>query len=357
MAAVSSPQSCRTRSAPPSSSTAFARSRGSITKRSKTGEPEAIWRGEMNRALAAGSQTMTAAAPASSCARRERWTASSARPRARSNAATSGSSSASVPRPARATAAIGSATSFVASEKGPIAMPTGVRPGVAATSAIASKWARCRGRKAASPWSRARSRSTAEGGASKWNVSGEAGLGPDPVHQVGLLEAQVHERDGQGRAVTLGRLPHHAGQAAPIEPNRLGIGTLVEDEVGPDRRAQPGRGERAEVVGGQRRRGRRRGGHARTGALRPGPLDGLRFGAGLATGAFGRRGLLVVPEPGLRTPSPCAGFSASGARRGSSRAAGVVDRSLSQWPFAAAISPATSCPRRVEVLPVLGQQP
>ena len=63
---VSSPQSWKIRSASASRRTRTRRPLGSITSRSKIGEPALIWRGERNAVLAAGSQTSIARAPCSS---------------------------------------------------------------------------------------------------------------------------------------------------------------------------------------------------------------------------------------------------------------------------------------------------
>jgi hypothetical protein len=87
-------------------------------------------------------------------------------------------------------------------------------------------------------------------------------LGPQAVNEIGLLDAEVHERDGKGRAVPLGRLADDRGQPLAVEPHRLRVGALVEDQVGPDRRAQAGGGEREEVVRWQTARAARDG-HAR----------------------------------------------------------------------------------------------
>ena len=224
MAAVSSPQSWRTRSAPPSSSTAFARSSGSITKRSKTGEPEAICRGETNRALAAGSQTMTAAAPASTWARRERWTASSARARPRSTVATSGSSSARMPRPARATAAIGSASELRREREGADRHAEGREAGRGGDLGDRVEVRAVAGQERGPPPRRGPARGRPRRAARRSGTCRARHVGPDTAHQVGLLEPQVHQGDGQGRAVALGRLSHDAGQPRPSRRTASGSG-------------------------------------------------------------------------------------------------------------------------------------
>lgn len=77
--------------------------------------------------LAAGSQTITALAPAAICPCADRSTVASDISRQRSIMRTPSSSSAVMPRPAMATGTIGSATSFVIGENGPISIPTGSR--------------------------------------------------------------------------------------------------------------------------------------------------------------------------------------------------------------------------------------
>jgi hypothetical protein len=77
--------------------------------------------------LAAGSQIITALAPALICASSERAIAISASARQRSASKTLASSCGVIPIPATAIAVIGSAINLVISENGPMAIPTGRR--------------------------------------------------------------------------------------------------------------------------------------------------------------------------------------------------------------------------------------
>ena len=83
------------------------------------------------------------------------------------------------------------------SENGPMVMPKGARPGREAISAIASRCAPWRERNAAP----SRLPGPVDVGLGGRRLEVECvdlcDLGPEPVHEVGLLEPEVHQRDGE----------------------------------------------------------------------------------------------------------------------------------------------------------------
>ena len=113
-----------------------------MTRRSKRSEPALIWRGEMKAVQAAGSQIMMAFAPLRIWLCTERRTAASATRRHCQSRRTLPESSSSSADPAMAAAEMGSAMSRVASENGPMAMPTGSKSGRVEMMASASSRAR-----------------------------------------------------------------------------------------------------------------------------------------------------------------------------------------------------------------------
>ncbi|HQL53339.1 MAG TPA: hypothetical protein PLQ87_01420 [Phycisphaerae bacterium] len=66
-------------------------------------------------------------------------------------------------------------------------------------------------------------------------------VGGDREHlqQRGFFNREVHQWHGQRRAVPTGRRRHDSAEAFAVHDDRVGVGLLVQDEVGPDGHAEP----------------------------------------------------------------------------------------------------------------------